>query len=305
MTTRSMWRPGLDIPRIRRHTEKMDARLGRGANPMPTEQVTVAGVPALWFGAPELARNGTLLYLHGGAWCLHLPNIYRRFATRLCELTGMRVLLPDYRLAPEHAFPAGIDDCLAAYRWMVDEGYPQRPFALAGDSAGGSLALVTMMRARDAGLPMPDCAALLSPSTDVTMSGPSVRYNAEADPIFSPAAVDLLPSVYCQGQDLGKLADELGLVESEEADVALALGKFADEVGFAVDLDLQKVLFAPADGEHLLAELDVGRLAEDRLENQILGAAGRLGETETDINAEDFQVAPPDGINEASKPLTL
>jgi acetyl esterase/lipase len=203
MTTRSMWRPGLDIPRIRRHTEKMDARLGRGANPMPTEQVTVAGVPALWFGAPELARNGTLLYLHGGAWCLHLPNIYRRFATRLCELTGMRVLLPDYRLAPEHAFPAGIDDCLAAYRWMVDEGYPQRPFALAGDSAGGSLALVTMMRARDAGLPMPDCAALLSPSTDVTMSGPSVRYNAEADPIFSPAAVDLLPSVYCQGQDLG------------------------------------------------------------------------------------------------------
>jgi len=94
-----------------------------------------------------------------------------------------------------------MDDCFAVYRWMVDEGYPQRPFALAGDSAGGSLSLVTLMRARDAMLPLPDCAALLSPSTDLTMSGPSARYNAELDPMFAPAAIDLLPDVYCPGQD--------------------------------------------------------------------------------------------------------
>jgi acetyl esterase/lipase len=203
VTTKSIWRPGLDIARIRRHAAKMDARLGRGAAPIATEQVTVAGVPATWFGAPELSGQGSLLYLHGGAWCLYLPNIYKRFAAMLCELTGMRVLLPDYRLAPEHPFPAGLDDCFAVYRWMVDEGYPQRPLAVAGDSAGGSLSLVTMMRARDAALPMPDCAALLSPATDLTMSGPSVRYNAAADPIFAPAAVALLPDVYCPGQDLG------------------------------------------------------------------------------------------------------
>jgi epsilon-lactone hydrolase len=104
-------------------------------------------------------------------------------------------------LHPEHPFPAGIDDCFAVYRWMVDEGYPRRPFALAGDSAGGSLSLVTLMRARDAMLPLPHCAALLSPSTDLTMSGPSARYNAELDPMFSPAAGDLLPDVYCPGQD--------------------------------------------------------------------------------------------------------
>jgi len=77
---------------------------------------------------------------------------------------------------------------------MVDEGYPQRPFALAGDSAGGSLSLVTLMRARDAMLPLPDCAALLSPSTDLTMSGPSARYNAELDPMFAPAAVTCCPT---------------------------------------------------------------------------------------------------------------
>jgi acetyl esterase/lipase len=142
-----------------------------------------------------------VLYLHGGAWCLHLPAIYARFVAQLSQLTGMRVLLPDYRLAPEHPFPAGVDDCFAVYRWMVDEGYTQGPFALAGDSAGGSLSLVTLMRARDALLPLPDCAALLSPSTDLTVSGASARYNAELDPMFSPAAGDLLPDVYCPGQD--------------------------------------------------------------------------------------------------------
>jgi len=200
-TTKSVWRPGLDIAQVRRHTAKMETRLVRRAPAVATEAVTVAGVRATWFGPPEYAQKGTLLYLHGGAWCLHLPAIYSRFAALLSQLTGMRILVPDYRLAPEHPFPAGIDDCFAVYRWMVDEGYPQRPFALAGDSVGASLSLVTLMRARDAMLPLPDCAALLSPSTDLTMSGPSVRYNAELDPIFAPAAVDLLPDAYCPGQD--------------------------------------------------------------------------------------------------------
>lgn len=203
LTTKSRWRPGLDILEVRRHAAKMDARLGRFAPPIAMESVAIDGVPATWFGEPALSSKGTLLYLHGGAWCLHLPAVYRRLATTLVELTGMRVLLVDYRLAPEHPFPAGIDDCFAVYRWLVEQGYTERPFALAGDSAGGSLSLVTLMRARDALLPLPDCAALLSPSTDLTISGPSSRYNAEADPMFSPAASDLLPDTYCPGQDRG------------------------------------------------------------------------------------------------------
>jgi len=200
-TTKGMWRPGLDIVEVRRHTAKMEARFARRAPTIATETVDAGGVPAIWFGPPERAANGTLLYLHGGAWCLHLPRIYARFAASLSELTGARVLLPDYRLAPEHPFPAGIDDCLAVYRWMVDQGYRQKPLALAGDSAGGSLSLVTLMRARDALLPLPDCAVLLSPSTDLTMSAPSARYNALLDPMFSTAAQDLLPDIYCPGQD--------------------------------------------------------------------------------------------------------
>ena len=200
-STKRRWRAGLDIVEIRRHTARMDELIGRRAPPAAIEPATIAGVPATWFGAPELAGRGTLLYLHGGAWCLHLPAIYRRLATALSALTGMRVLLPDYRLAPEHPFPAGVDDCFAVYTWLVDRGFAARPLALAGDSAGGNLSLVTMMRARDALLPLPDCAALLSPATDLTSSGPSVRYNAEADPMFSPAALELVPDAYCPGQD--------------------------------------------------------------------------------------------------------
>ena len=201
LTTKARWRPGLEIADVRRHAAKMDARLGRGGRPVVEEAVVVGGVPATWHGPAERGRTGTLLYLHGGAFCLHLPNVYRRFADLLSDLTGMRVLLPEYRLAPEHPFPAGTDDCFAVYRALIEDGYRERPFALAGDSAGGSLSLVTLMRARDAMLPLPDCAALLSPSTDLTMSGPSARYNADADPMFSPAAGDLLPDLYCPGQD--------------------------------------------------------------------------------------------------------
>jgi len=203
MTTKRLWKPDLDFIKAREHAARMDARLGRRRPQMPTESVTIAGVPATWFGAPELANRGTLLYLHGGAWCLHLPHIYAQLAAKMVELTEMRVLLVDYRLAPEHPFPAAIDDCLAVYAALVEQGVADRPFAIAGDSAGGNLSLVTLMRARDALLPLPDCAALLSPSTDLTGTGPSLRYNAVADPMFTPVALELVPAQYCPGQDLG------------------------------------------------------------------------------------------------------
>lgn len=201
LTVKRMWRPGLDIGGIRAHAARTDARLARRAILCPTEDVTLAGRPARWFGAADLAvTHGTLLYLHGGAWCIHLPGLYSQFAATLSQATGLRVLLVDYRLAPEHPYPAAIDDCFDAYRALVD-AQGVAPNAMAGDSAGGSLTLVTLMRARDAGLPLPACAVLLSPSTDLTLSAPSALYNAEADPMFSRAAGDLLPDLYCPGLD--------------------------------------------------------------------------------------------------------
>lgn len=199
LTTKSMWRPDLDILTVRAHAARMDARIARKPPPAPVEDVDAGGVPATWIGEPALAERGTILYLHGGAWCIHLPAIYRSFAARLSGLTGMRVLLPDYRLAPEHPFPAATDDCLAVYRWLIERGYGDRPLVVAGDSAGGSLTLVTLMRARDSMLALPECAVLLSPSTDLTVSGPSAKYNVDADPMFSAAAFELLPPIVCPG----------------------------------------------------------------------------------------------------------
>lgn len=204
ITTKSMWRPNLDIAAVRHHAAKLDARIGRRKFDLPTEAIEIAGVPATWIGAPELASTkGTLLYLHGGAWCVHLPFVYRRFVAALVRATGMRVLLVDYRLAPECAYPAATDDCLAVYRGLLEQTNGSQPLAIAGDSAGGNLTLVTLMRARDAGLPLPTCAVLLSPATDLTMSGPSMRYNAEADPMFGTVAGDLLPGTYCPGTNRG------------------------------------------------------------------------------------------------------
>ncbi len=200
LTAKSLWKPGVDLAQLRAHVARVDRRMGRPTRAFPTEATEIAGVPATWVGAPELEARGTMLYLHGGAWVIHLPRTYLRFAGELSARTGMRVLLPDYRLAPEHPFPAGADDCFAVYRWLVESGYPQRPFVIAGDSAGGNLSLVTLMRARDAGLVLPDCGVLLSPATDITLSGPSVRYNAVADVMFSPGAGELLPDLYCPGQ---------------------------------------------------------------------------------------------------------
>jgi epsilon-lactone hydrolase len=201
LTTKSAWRPDLTVGELRAHAARIDARLGRRAPSLALEQVQAGTVPATWIGEPALAERGTILYLHGGAFCLDLPAAYRRMCGRIAELAGMRVLLVDYRLAPEHVFPAGVEDCLASYRWLLAQGHGTRPLAVAGDSAGGNLTAVTLQRARDAGLPLPRCAVLLSPATDLTFSGPSVQYNERADPMFSAAAGELMANTYCPGAD--------------------------------------------------------------------------------------------------------
>jgi acetyl esterase/lipase len=201
LTTKRRWRADTPIVSVRDRAMRMDARVGRGLGPDRAVTVVVAGVPCKWYGPVDGLPSGTLLYLHGGAWCMHLPNLYRRFLTRLSACTASRILLPDYRLAPEHPFPAGVEDCFAVFRDVAGSLDRGRPFFLAGDSAGGGLTAVTLMRARDAGLRLPDAAVLLSPALDLTMSGASYSANERHDAMFSEAATRLLPDLYCPGQD--------------------------------------------------------------------------------------------------------
>lgn len=166
------------------------------------ERRTIAGVPCdvIYPRVPNDSGR-SILYLHGGGFFLHLPRSYRRFAHRIANRFGATVYLPDYRLAPEHRHPAAPDDCLAVYRALLDDGCNAAQLAIMGDSAGGNLALVTLLRARDDGLPLPACATLLSPGADLTYSGASYRANAHADPLVPMNALHQVTIQYVDAKD--------------------------------------------------------------------------------------------------------
>jgi acetyl esterase/lipase len=148
-----------------------------------------------------------MLYIHGGSWMKGGLDSHRTIAARIAAATGCSVLIIDYRLAPEHPFPAGLEDCVQAFRWMLENG-PEGPSRasqsfIAGDSAGGNLTLAALLSLKDQGGPLPDAAVPLSPVTDFTASGDSIRSRAAADPILNPNTLPLAAAGYLQhGEDL-------------------------------------------------------------------------------------------------------
>ncbi len=170
-----------------------------GAPPVPddvtTTEVDAGGVPADWVQAPGADPDRRLLYLHGGGYVIMSRVTHRRLASDISRASGCAVLVVDYRLAPEHPFPAQNEDALAAFRWMQENGPNGAGAAastfIAGDSAGGGLTLSTMIGARDAGVPLPNAAVTLSAWTDVSNSQESRSSRADTDPVFTaPAALE-------------------------------------------------------------------------------------------------------------------
>ncbi len=160
------------------------------------EHTTVAGVPAEWVRGPRAlttaahrAEQSVVLYLHGGGYVFGSPRTHRNLVSRISHVTGLPVLSLDYRLPPVAILPAPIEDALAAYRHLLDEGHPPGRIVVAGDSAGGHLALALALHAHEAGLPSPGALVLLSPWTDFTMSGGSILGNAPRDPFLQPIAL--------------------------------------------------------------------------------------------------------------------
>ena len=152
--------------RLLRERAELIATLYPTPDDVVVEQVDAGGVPCDLLVPPGGARDRVLLYLHGGAYVAYSPRSHRELAARIARAAGCVALVADYRLAPEHPWPAGVDDAVAAYGWARGQG----DVVVAGDSAGGGLALALCQRLRTDGTPQPRAVALLSPWTDLTMT---------------------------------------------------------------------------------------------------------------------------------------
>ena len=184
-----------DPLKLREAAARLDA-LGRQAPDVQVEPVVADTVPASWVTVKGVRRDGVVLYLHGGAFIAETPTFHGALLARICREGRCRGLMPSYRLSPEHRYPAALDDCVTAYRWLLAQGHEARRIVVAGDSAGGNLTLALMLRLRDEGLPLPAGAVALSPVTDLTFSGESIRRNDGVDDMFSADLMDGLAPVY-------------------------------------------------------------------------------------------------------------
>lgn len=173
------------------------------APPDTTEVVPVdaGGVPCEWIAAEGAAADRVVLYLHGGAYTAGSLGTHRLHAGNLSAVAGARVLNVDYRLAPEHAHPAAVDDACTAYRWLLGTGVEPGRVVVAGDSAGGGLAAAALVALRDAGAPLPAGGALISPWTDLTLTAPSLESRAEVDPMVSKEGLAPSAEAYLAGAE--------------------------------------------------------------------------------------------------------
>jgi len=166
------------------------------------EAVIAGGVPGEWVSAPGAASDRVILCLHGGGYTMGSSKATHVVAAFLSAASGCRVLVIDYRLAPEHPFPAALEDTMAAYRWLLEQGISHSRVVLVGFSAGGGLALSTLVSLRDAHAALPAGAVLISPWTDLAGTGESVKTRAEADPWLTDEMNRYHAALYANGKDL-------------------------------------------------------------------------------------------------------
>jgi len=166
-----------------------------------TTATDAGGVPADRVAVPSSRPDRHVLYLHGGGYVTGWPGLCRDLTWRIAAQCRATVLAVDYRLAPEHPFPAALEDAVAAYRSLLAAGAGPNTIAVVGDSAGGGLALALMLRLREEGVPLPAAAVVVSPWTDLALTGASLRLNAAVDPLLPPELAPRLVALYLGGAD--------------------------------------------------------------------------------------------------------
>lgn len=165
------------------------------------QEISIGERPALRVTADAGADPGTLLYFHGGSHVVGSPRTALGLTAGLVIRTGITAISLDYRLAPEHPFPADVQDVVAAYRELLQQGHAPESIAFAGDSAGGGLTITGALAARDVGLPMPAAIVAFSPGLDATRTGESMTTKADADPLLNRTSIDRLSRYYVGDQD--------------------------------------------------------------------------------------------------------
>jgi acetyl esterase/lipase len=185
-----------DIATIRRNLKRAEYLVPNPPSGTTTARLQAGDAPAVIVATPKSRNDRHILYLHGGGYCYGTPSLYRDFIWRIADATQSTVLCVDYRLAPEHPFPAALEDSVAAYRWLLAGGAKPSRLAIMGDSAGGGLAFGSLLKLRDEGDPLPAAAVAMSPWTDLTLSSESVRRNIDADPMLSVGPARTLASWY-------------------------------------------------------------------------------------------------------------
>jgi len=212
---------------------------------------SVGGVAGEWVRARRTRNDAALLYLHGGGYMIGSLKSHRHLAAAISEASGLPLFVPDYRLAPEHPFPAAVEDAVAAYKGLLESGLSPAKLAIAGDSAGGGLTIATLVSLRDQGSPLPACAVAISPWTDLSQGGEACRTRAARDPMVKKKGLDEMAVAYLAGADPKTplasplFADLRGLpslllqVGTEEAlyDDTVGLKQRAEEAGVDVSAE--------------------------------------------------------------------
>jgi len=189
------------------------------AQPLPADVTVTAaalgGVPTAEVTVDGVEPRHIVLYFHGGVYVLGNAALAADLASQVGRRTQAKVISVDYRLAPEHPYPAAVDDALAAYEALLEAGTAPSDIALAGESAGGGLAIATLVSARERGLPLPAAAFAMSPYADLTLAGRTMKTKRDADPLLSPDALQARVRDYTAGQD-----PALGLISPIFADLS-------------------------------------------------------------------------------------
>ncbi|NQU31209.1 MAG: alpha/beta hydrolase [Anaerolineae bacterium] len=190
------------IEESRANSKRSAKWMGKLPASITVEKVNSDGLNAEWISAADADPKKAILYLHGGGYVIGNIALYRLLCATLSQKTNARVFLPDYRLAPEHPYPAAVDDTVAAYHWLLEQGYDAKNIIIAGDSAGGGLSLAATLSLRAEGQPLPAGVICLSPWADLSLSGESHQSKAKAEAMLLKESLRLWASSYANKADL-------------------------------------------------------------------------------------------------------